>query len=378
MRLDLNLTTDVAEGVKLSDRLIKADPSNKGEYDALKDIFEAAGSGSLFEEAPIKSLPVTIPIKEKSEYKDLSSLTWGSRDIGTDRVSTTTQVVVPCSIDGSSDMPVLLDSGSDTMLVSPEWVKKLGLKPVATAEYVGLGVRGPQKSNWVLLKKVEIGPVTIKNVPAMVISENEDFFKRVGGILPLSILRHHALLYDRRHSKLVLYPSGTSPASVLGKGTYVVKSLWPYDKPFVQVSINGHRGLYCMVDTGAYTTHLSLNKMEALDIKPNSGRYSSATGSGLSGILFRADRQQRGDDPGQDPLQHAHGPARKPGRGVRDRLLRPVGPPRRPGHPQHVLRLRSQRHRLHAVRQVRAGIRADKRKRAGKSPPFLRRLRRHG
>jgi predicted aspartyl protease len=283
LRLDLNLTTDVAEGIKLSDRLIKADPSNKGEYDALKDIFKAAGSGSLFEEAPIKSLPVTIPIKEKSEYKDLSSLTWGSMDIGTDRVATTTQVVVPCSIDGSSDMPVLLDSGSDTMLVSPEWVKKLGLKPVATTEYVGLGVRGPQKSNWVLLKKVEIGPVTIKNVPAMVISENEDFFKRVGGILPLSILRHHALLYDRRHSKLVLYPSGTSPASVLGKGTYVVKSLWPYNKPFVQVSINGHHGLYCLVDTGAFATHLSLNKMEALDIKPNSGRYSSATGSGLSG-----------------------------------------------------------------------------------------------
>jgi len=284
LRLDLNLTTDVAEGVKLSDRLMKADPSNKGEYEALKDIFEAAGSGSLFEEVPIKALPVTIPIKEKSEYKDLSSLSWGAGDLGsTTSVTTTTQVVVPCTINGSSEMPVLLDSGSDTMLVSPEWIKKLGLKPVATAEYVGLGVRGPQKSNWVLLKKVEIGSVTIKNVPALVISENEDFFKRVGGILPMSILRHHALLYDRRHSKLVLYPSGTSPASVLGEGTYVVKSLWPYDKPFVQVSIDGHRGLYCMVDTGAYTTHLSLHKMQALGIKPNSGRYSASTGSGLSG-----------------------------------------------------------------------------------------------
>jgi len=284
LRLDLNLTTDVAEGVKLSDRLMKADPSNKGEYEALKDIFEAAGSGSLFEEVPIKALPVTIPIKEKSEYKDLSTLSWGAGDLGSSAsVTTTTQVVVPCTINGSSEMPVLLDSGSDTMLVSPEWIKKLGLKPVATAEYVGLGVRGPQKSNWVLLKKVEIGSVTIKNVPALVISENEDFFKRVGGILPMSILRHHALLYDRRHSKLVLYPSGTSPASVLGEGTYVVKSLWPYDKPFVQVSIDGHRGLYCMVDTGAYTTHLSLHKMQALGIKPNSGRYSASTGSGLSG-----------------------------------------------------------------------------------------------
>ena len=227
LRLDLNLTTDVAEGVKLSDRLMKADPSNKGEYEALKDIFEAAGSGSLFDEAPVKSLPVTIPIKEKSGFRDLSTLTWGSMDIGTSRVTTTTQVVVPCSIDGSSDKPVLLESGSETMLVSDEWVEKLKLKPVATAEYMGLGIHGPRQSNWVLLKKVEIGPVTIRNVPAKVMTKEDNFYRQVGGVLPLSMLRNHALLYDRRHSKLVLYPSGTSPATVLGEGSYASSRCGP-------------------------------------------------------------------------------------------------------------------------------------------------------
>ncbi len=94
LRLELNLTTDVPDGLALAGRLIKEDPANKGEYEALRDLFKAAGSGSLFDEAPIKSLPVTIPIKEKSGFRDLSTLTWGSMDIGTSRVTTTTQVVV--------------------------------------------------------------------------------------------------------------------------------------------------------------------------------------------------------------------------------------------------------------------------------------------
>ncbi len=169
------------------------------------------------------------------------------------------------------------------MLVSDEWVEKLKLKPVATTEYMGLGIHGPRQSNWVLLKKVEIGPVTIRNVPAKVMTKEDNFYRQVGGVLPLSMLRHHALLYDRRHSKLVLYPSGTSPATILGEGSYTVKSVWPFEVPFVQVSIGGHRDLHCMVDTGAYTTLLSIKKMARFDIKPNSARYNSAMGVGMSG-----------------------------------------------------------------------------------------------
>ncbi len=135
----------------------------------------------------------------------------------------------------------------------------------------------------VLLKEVMVGPVTIRNVPALVMSSDGAFFKKIGGIIPPSLLKDYALHYDRRHGKLVLYESGTPPASVLGRDADVVKSLWPSGRPFVQVAIDGRRGLYCMVDTGASTTQLSMARMAAMGIKPNSARYRSPMGTGTSG-----------------------------------------------------------------------------------------------
>ncbi len=285
LKLELSLTLKVEDGLKLADRLLKSDPSGRSQYEAMKALFRAAGSGSLIECVPPASFPVTIPVKERSEFRDLSALSWDAVDwySGTNRLSSTTQIVVPCSIDGSHDMPVIFDTGSNAMLISSAWVRKLGLKPVAVAEYAGMGVRGPQRSHMVLLKEVMVGPVTIRNVPALVMSSDGAFFKKIGGIIPPSLLKNYALHYDRRHGKLVLYKSGTPPASVLGRDADVVKSLWPSGRPFVQVSIDDRRGLYCMVDTGASTTQLSMAKMAAMGIKPNSARYPSPMGTGTSG-----------------------------------------------------------------------------------------------
>jgi len=285
LKLELSLTLKVEDGLKLADRLIERDPSGRSQYAAMKALFRAAGSGSLLEAVAPASLPVTIPVKEKSEFRDLSSLSWGTVDwySGTSRLSSTTQIVVPCSIDGSRDMPVIFDTGSNVALISSAWAGKLGLKPVAIAEYEGMGIHGAQRSHMVLLKEVEVGPVTIRNVPALVMSSDGAFFKKIGGIIPLSLLKDYALHYDRRHGKLVLYESGTPPASVLGQDADVVKSLWPSGRPFVQVSINGRRGLYCMVDTGASTTQLAMARMAQMGVSPNTARYPSPMGTGTSG-----------------------------------------------------------------------------------------------
>ena len=286
LQLALNMADSGPEGVKLADRLMAADPGSKDDYAALKGLYAAAGNGPIAGEKGAPAYPVTIPLKEKSEWRDLSSLSWGGGDVGTAGVQTTSRVVIPIAINGSKEKSVLLDSGSDTFLISPTWVKELNLEPLATAEYLGMGYRGTQKSNWVLLKEVTVGSMVFQNVPAMVIGKDAEFFKEVGGIVPLGLFKHHALTYDRRHSKLVVTASGTSPSAALGDGAFTVKNLWLYDRPFVETAIQGKTGLFCMVDTGAFATFLASEKADELGISINSARFGSQTGSGLSGSFL--------------------------------------------------------------------------------------------
>ncbi len=285
LRLALGLAKTGEEGVMRAEALLAADPAGKDEYEGLKRLYGAVGKGRLFDEKLEASYPVALPLKEKSEYRDVSALTWGFGDAGTGSVTTSTRVVTPVAVNGTKDRLVLLDSGSDTLLLSPKWVKELGLQPVATASYLGLGYLGAQKSNWVILDRLAFGPLTLRNVPALVLSEKEDFFKEVGGIVPLSLFRHHGLLYDRRRSKLVLHPSGTPPKEALGPEAFTVKSLWPYDRPFVAATLQGKPERFFMVDTGAYTTFIAAERAAEAGVRVNSGRYGAQTGSGLSGAF---------------------------------------------------------------------------------------------
>lgn len=283
LRLRLNLTDSGPVGVKTAASLIKADPENKEEYEGLMRLYGEVGNDTLFKMDPIKSYPVKVPMKLKSERKSFSALVWGSMDTGTAEVTTTPSVVVTVSINDTRREWVTFDSGADTVLISPEWAEKLGLKEVASAEYIGLGAEGARKSGWVMLKKLAVGPVVFRNVPAMVLSKKEDYFKDIGGIIPVSLFRKQAVCLDRRHRKITVYPGGTSPSSVMGERSYRVKSLWVWGKPFIQVSLNGHQGKYCLLDTGAFATFLSREKAASIGIKGNSARYDSQMTSGLSG-----------------------------------------------------------------------------------------------
>ena len=282
LELSLEVNDDVAQGIKALDALAQVDPADKEDYSALKQLYLAAGSGRLFDEAPTTSYPLTIPLKEKSEFRDFSGLTWGGDSTTT--VTASSKVVVPVSANGAKDKWMLLDSGSSVLLVSPYFVKELGLEPVSTARYVGMGFKGEQKSSWVMIKSLKVGGLSLSNVPAMVIGKDAEFFKEVGGIIPLSLFRRHAALYDRRHDKFVLNAPGTPPASVMGSGAFTVKSLWLSGKPFVETTIQDKPGLFCLVDTGAYTTFIAWDKLDPLGIRLKS-TMGTATGSGLSGAF---------------------------------------------------------------------------------------------
>lgn len=285
LRYSVETDPSVADGIKHADQLLALDPKNKAEYESLKSIFAAAGEGELFQEAP-QSGPVTVKLKEKSETRHMTSFYWGSSDQdSTDEMTTSTRVVVPVGLNGSKERWMLLDSGSDSVLVTKDVVKELGLVPVSAASYIGLGYEGVQKSSWVLLKTLTLGGFSLKNVPAMVIEENNDFWKETGGLIPLSLFSAHGVLYDRRGGKAVLYPSGTKPEDAMPGGSFSLKSLWYDGKPHVEIKVQDKPGLNFLVDTGAWTTFIAGQYAQELGVRVNHAAEKKGT-IGLSGTAL--------------------------------------------------------------------------------------------
>jgi predicted aspartyl protease len=287
LRYALETDPSVAEGLKRADQAMVLDSKNKAEYESLKAIFAAAGEGELFQEAP-QTGPITFKLKEKSETRHMTSFAWGSSDMdSTAEITMSSRVVVPVALNGTKERPMLLDSGSDTVLVTADVVKELGLKTVSTTSYIGIGYEGVKNSSWVLIKSLVLGSLTLKNVPAMVIEENNDFWKETGGLLPLSLFSAHGVLYDRRGGKVVLYPSGTKPEEVLPGGSFSVKSLWYANKPHVEVKVQERAGLNFLVDTGAWTTFIAGQYAQEMGVRVNRAaetKHSSGlSGSALSG-----------------------------------------------------------------------------------------------
>jgi hypothetical protein len=130
-----------------------------------------------------------------------------------------------------------VDSGSDVVLITHVTAKALGLKPVTTAEYVGLGHKGARPSSWVLIKTLQVGDFALKNVPAMLMDKDTDYWKEMAGIVPLSLFKRHAVLFDRRRGRVELLPPGARAEAAMPAGSFQVKSLWFRGKPFVEIAV---------------------------------------------------------------------------------------------------------------------------------------------
>jgi predicted aspartyl protease len=223
----------------------------------------------MFEEALLKESPTVLPLKERSDER-----------VG---VRSESGVVVPVSLNGAKANWMQVDSGAEVVLITKVAAEALGLKPIASAEYIGLGYKGTRKSGWVLLQSLKIGEFTLKNVPAMLMDKNTDLWKEMSGIIPLSLFKRHAVLFDRRHGKLALYPSGTKPEAVLPTGVFTVKSLWFHGKPFIEVAVKNAPKGFGLLDTGSTSTVVAAEMAPLTGVKANSGKYSGQYGIGLSG-----------------------------------------------------------------------------------------------
>ncbi len=270
--------------IPVLEALLKTNPPDEAYFRAQLALLKAAGSGSILDTTASSKGVIKIPLKEKNSQMDIPSV-GGNLDVSsTERLSTTTNVVVQATIDKAEKRWMLLDSGSEVPMINEATVEKLKLKPVAAGDYGGLGSRRRQHTEWVLIPEIQFGPVTILNVPALVIPDKTDFWNK-RGIIPLALFDHWAVHYNRRHSYMELYPSGTAPTKVMGPGTFSPGAVWSWGKPCLRASIQGRSGLFCQVDTGSAATFVSAACARDLGIKANTAKYGSYTGLSVTGYV---------------------------------------------------------------------------------------------
>ena len=283
VRFSLELDPEVAKAKALISKLKASNPRNGEEWAAMEKIYAAAGEGRLFEEEPQGEREITIPIKERSEHVNMPVFVEGEAWSQTATFSSGSRVTVPADLGDDAKRWMMIDSGADVVLLAAHTAKALGLTPMASSEYMGMGYKGAVPSEWVFIKTLRLGEFTLHNVPAMVIDKDTDFWKEMDGILPLALFRNHGVLYDRRHGKLTLFPPGTPATAVLGDKAHAARCLWFMGQPLVESTIQSTPKRYCLLDTGSTDTFLAAELAQEAGVAVNSGKYASQRGIGLSG-----------------------------------------------------------------------------------------------
>jgi hypothetical protein len=315
LQLSLTLDTGKASSLATLGKLKAADPVNANKYELLSKLYDAS-SGDLCQESFEGKLPAVIELKEKSERQETSSLNWGdspktggseatdpnnaairsgsagygatsgAKSAKTDEGGKTNimfappRVLLETRINGQRSEPMALDSSCATVLIAPKMAQKLKLQRLAPGEYGGIGLTAPVASQWVLLQELKVGPVTFKNVPALIINEKTEYWNETGGLIPMWMFRHYGLHYDRRHNKLTLLPPGTSPDEALGAGNVQIRTLWFGSVPYLETRLQSKPGVYIKVASPTFGTYVEERRAADLGVvqRNNKGGFPKERG----------------------------------------------------------------------------------------------------
>jgi tetratricopeptide (TPR) repeat protein len=189
---------------------------------------------------------------------------------------------VRLTINGKEDW-LALDTGSESILLNGDTAKRLKLPVLAETEYVGWGYRGPRKSRYVFVDRLDVAGRILRGTPAIVNQRDSQFRTNKAGYLSLGPFRDVVVRYDRREGVFSLHPSGTDPAVVLGGAPTFLPVLWSRDLPLVPVMVQGRGPFPFLLDTGAAYTLLDTKNAEVLGIRVNTAKYGKLRAEGISG-----------------------------------------------------------------------------------------------
>lgn len=247
------------------EELVKRHPEN-ADYTMELSLARAIGDKPLEEVVPPAAFPVKIKLKEIYLEPCLETVLAGTRSTY-----------------------IALDTGSQRMLLNRDVTKKLKLEPLSRTLREGWGGVEPEAVSTVLLDRMTLGALEVKNLLAQINTRDSEFWLNKAGYIGLKPFRPFVSLYDRRGGILEVHPPGASPRVLLKDAAAVsVPILWSSGLPLVPVTVNGRAGLPFLLDTGAPQTLLDKTLGARLGIRANSGKYGNRHGLGVSGSFSYA------------------------------------------------------------------------------------------
>ncbi len=287
IRYKVDLALRASEALPLLDQLTTLDPPNASGYQALRLLYETGGDKEFNEmRPPLGQRTEEISLARTSNPRQGSTVEL-NMDMGGSTTTTSFSdpvLTTGASINGASPETMMLDSGSSFVFLSPQLAQRLALKPVSTVRYQGLGGAGVIESSWALLDSLQVGQAVFHNVPAVIVNPKTNLWGEFWGIIPLSLFKHQAVVYDPSGPSLKIMVSGTNPEKAFGAGGFEVKAAWFKGCPFARTAIQELSGVFCLLDTGSFSTFLAPDIVPGLYSRPDSPHWRSANRrAGLSG-----------------------------------------------------------------------------------------------
>jgi len=163
------------------------------------------------------------------------------------------EIVVKCRVNNSEDVDFLFDTGaSDTIIdrriAAQNFLAKQDKFDIAA--YSGM-----VQANRSELKRFEIGPLVLNDVPVRVLdmsAQSRQMGRQIAGIIGTNIISQFLVTIDYSKPNLVFEDMETATRPIKAANVpFIVRQL-----PYIKVSLNGRDEQLLLVDTGAAFNHL--------------------------------------------------------------------------------------------------------------------------
>jgi len=172
----------------------------------------------------------------------------------------TSGLLIRARINHGPEIRLLLDSGSQFVVLNRSAARKSGCMGGTDLDLVGAGLLSPATAKQLYAGTLEVGGLTLHHVPLLV--ADHDLPGGIQGAFPLTIFASFLIRLDFPGKSLELLPYPAAAPDPEG----AIEALNRNDLLFVKGTVNQSREGYFLLDTGASYTAISRKMARQLEI----------------------------------------------------------------------------------------------------------------
>lgn len=162
-------------------------------------------------------------------------------------------IKVKGNINNGEEVDFVVDTAANINVLSSKIAKKLGIKPLSGGAKVKGPLIGELSASYGIINSIQLGDITIKNIPVLIIDSNKLTFKffwilpyfKIDGMLGLPFLKQFDIVFDYK-DRIVSFsiPQESKEISSFEGNFYLFR-----DMIYFPIGINGIEDFYFELDT---------------------------------------------------------------------------------------------------------------------------------